>query len=786
MMRMPRQLPWKLRCTVALLLAAGCGGGSAGPRPQATGGPDAPTPTPIAAPTPTAAAACSGPFDDGEVFVTVLELLGAPSRNGLGNTPSIPFRTWKRVLVRTHLGQVDVLDFAGDGAPEWRGPIYFSSPDVAWSWSAGFLVPEAPSPTGAVLLRSDDAGVTWHTVSPISGAERRLDVVVDEESARGWTLGTYESRASFGTPGPFVFAGSIATDRWQQIDEVPVGEFLKPVWMGLGTRGGRVEVVRWWPALELYDVTDPDTVTVSRIDAPDAFQPNEYATYGDRGWIAGVLGGQPQILVSGADGAWDAVPVADVAQGSISWLDFADAQHGFACGWELIPSAPDGARFCVFSDDGGRSWARGDVPQGMALLGVARSRCRDGGVAASSSPWWGSPSAEVLTTVDGGRTWSSEALPRLGDSMQMGPTVANSRTGESTRGVPLPEASPIALPPPAPEIPADAPGPILWAAGDSVAYGPAILGLLLRSDDGGQTWIEALGRPGGSFRDVDFVDRRTGWVVGGGRILRTDDGGASFVDQTANVELDGPLSEARVVSAADASHAIVVGNGRPAGADYTRDIVLFTSDGGASWRVADVPATEFPPVLGKACLTTGGSGMLIVDSLGATTADAGATWTFGADFPNGPPFQFNDPGLECSGRSDLWILAEGRDDDTLWHSPNGGRTWTNLIREVGLVAWSWARTVGTFLSSGDGWLVVEESDAVAIPVRTRDGGRTWTELPSPFAPRQHAETLAFGENGTGVVLTTDRVAWRTTDGGASWSAGVLPGGFMPLAMDAVP
>jgi len=784
---MPHSLPWKTLCIGALFLGAGCGGGSAGQRsPETDDPPGAATPTPSAAPSPTAAAACSGPFDDGEVFVTVLELRGAPSRNGLGNTPSIPFRTSKRALVRAHLGRVEILDFAGDGAPEWRGPIFFSSPGVAWSWSAGYLVPESPFPRGAVLLRSDDAGVTWQDVSPIAGAERRLDLVVDEKSAFGWTLGTYESRASFGTPGPYVFAGSVATDRWQQVDEVPVGEWLKPVWMGLGTRGGRTEVVRWWPDLELYDVSNPDAVTVSRIDADAGFQPTEYATYGDRGWIAGMLGGQPQILVSSADGAWDAVPVADVAQGSISWLDFADAEHGFACGWEQAAADPAGARFCVFSDDGGWSWSRGDVPPGLVPLHVARSRCLAGGVATASSPWWSpSPRAEVLTTFDGGRTWSSEALPRLGDSMQTGPTLANSRTGESTRGVPVPAASPIVLPPPAPGIPEDAAGPILWAAGDSVAYGPAILGLLLRSNDGGRTWIEALGRPGGSFRDVDFVDRRTGWVVGGGRILRTDDGGASFVDQTGHFE--GLLSEARVVSAADARHAIVVGQGLPAGADYSRDIVLFTNDGGASWRVADLPATgEFPPVLGDACVSTGGAGVLIVDSRGATTADAGATWTFDAGFPNGPGFQFDDPGLVCSGRSDLWILAEGRADDTLWHSPNGGRTWTDRTRQVGLIASSRARTVGAFLPSGDGWLVVEESDGVAVLVKTKDGGRTWAELPGPFAPLQHAETMAFVENGTGVVLTTDRAAYRTTDGGASWSAGALPGGFMPLAMDAVP
>jgi photosystem II stability/assembly factor-like uncharacterized protein len=371
--------------------------------------------------------------------------------------------------------------------------------------------------------------------------------------------------------------------------------------------------------------------------------------------------------------------------------------------------------------------------------------------------------------------------------MQMGPTVANSRTGESTRGVPIREASPIRLPPPAPAIPAGAPGPILWAVGDSVAHGPTILGVLLRSDDGGVTWIEAFGRAGGSFRDVDFLDRQTGWVVGGGRILRTDDGGATFVDQTANVDLAGPLLEARVVSAADASHAIVVGYGLPAGAEFPHDVLLHTDDGGASWRVADVPATgPFAPDLDGACLTADGSGILMVETLVATTDDGGATWAFESDFSTGARLGFNDPGLLCSGASDLWILAQGREPETLWHSRSGGRIWEDLTGRVGLVASYNARTVGTFLPSGDGWLVVEESDAVAVPVRTRDRGRTWTELPSPFAPLQHAETIAFGENGTGVVLTTDGMAHRTADGGASWETGTLPETFMPLGMDAVP
>jgi photosystem II stability/assembly factor-like uncharacterized protein len=776
---MKRPPPWTLLWAVTLLLGAACGSGSSGDGSP----PAAATPTPVAVPTPTAAAACRGPFDEGEVFLTVLELLGASSRNGRGNIPSIPFRSFKRVLVRSHLGEVEVLDFEGDAAPEWHGPIFFSSPEVAWSWSAGYVVPESAPPGEAVLLRSEDAGVTWEAVSPIAGAARRLDVVVDEASARGWNLNVNESLASFGTPGPYVFAGSIATDAWEQVEEVPVGEWLKPVWMGLGARGGRVEVVRWWPELELYDVSDPDAVTVSPIEADAGFQPTEYATYGDRGWIAGQLDGRPRVLVSEDDGVWASVPLTDVPQGWISWLDFADPEHGFACGTEPTPADPAGGRFCAFSDDGGRSWSRGDVPPGLGVLGVARSRCLGGGVASWSSPWWSrSPTAEVLATVDGGRTWSSEALPLLGDSMQMGPTVANSRTGESTRGVSIREASPIRLPPLAPDIAADAPGPILWAVGDSVAHGPAILGLLLRSDDGGRTWIEAFGRAGGSFRDVDFLDRRTGWVVGGGRILRTDDGGVTFVDQTANVDLAGPLTEARVVSASDSSHAIVVGHGLPAGADFPQDVLLHTDDGGASWRLADLPGTG---PLDGACLTADGSGILIVESRVAITADAGRTWAFDG-FADDDGGGFDGSGLVCSGASNLWILAQGREDETLWHSRNGGRTWEDLTARVGLVASYNARTVGTFLPSGDGWLVVEESDGVAVPVRTEDEGRTWTELPSPFAPLQHAETMAFGGNGTGVVLTTDRAAHRTTDGGASWEVGVLPEGFMPLAMDAVP
>lgn len=759
----------------AFALALGCGSGS-GQGPSVSPSPIVATPSP-GSPTPTpdpSHIVCEDAFEEGEVFLAVAQIYGVAPSNGIPST--------KRVLIRTHRGEAEVLDFVGDNQPEWRGPIFFSSPEVAWSWSQG--------DTNVVLLRSGDAGITWQRVSSIpQGGNRRLDLHVDEQRELAVALLVYEGRGSFGTPGPFVYRSTrLGTDDWQQAD-VPLPEFLQPVWFGLGARGGRIEVPRRWPGLEIYDVTGEVVATPVELD--ETFQPSEYATFDDRGWIGGTFVPEsaddfvPAVLASGADGEWQLVPVDGVARGRVAVLDFATAEQGITCGADFI--APHSADFCAFSDDGGRSWTRGALPaDGLYFVrGVARSRCGAGAVAVSYS--FKEPPVAVLTSDDGGRGWSEQLLPRLADRLDIGPLTRNSRPGESTASVVVAPAAPLELPEPAAPIAPQAPGPIVWAAGDTIERGATIMGLLLRSEVAGESWTPVLGVPGGSLSSVDFVDRRYGWVVGAGRILRTVDGGATFVDQTGGVALEAPPRQTRIVSAGDAERAIVVATGRPAGVEFDHDVLLVTGDAGDSWRLATLPDFEIvgAPRLGDACLAGGGAGILMAETRVLLTRDGGETWDFVPDFPSF--FRGEPPAFYCSGREDLWIVGSNVDPGpvTLWHSPDGGRTWRDLSEAVGAPP-EGGRPVASFLASGSGWIVLPRRGETPQVLRTQDGGASWAALASPFLDGELPVAIAFSDDRHGVLLTSQRRALDTVDGGETWAETPAPADFAPLALSVAP
>ncbi|NOX65718.1 MAG: T9SS type A sorting domain-containing protein [Chlorobi bacterium] len=82
-----------------------------------------------------------------------------------------------------------------------------------------------------------------------------------------------------------------------------------------------------------------------------------------------------------------------------------------------------------------------------------------------------------------------------------------------------------------------------WAAGTYFAEnnqpGDPTYGHILRTTDGGQTWSEYVTDDGFSLRDIFFIDKNTGWAVGGNAdhyeypLLHTIDGGISWSKQSS-------------------------------------------------------------------------------------------------------------------------------------------------------------------------------------------------------------------------------------------------------------
>ncbi|MHC4494101.1 MAG: WD40/YVTN/BNR-like repeat-containing protein, partial [Planctomycetota bacterium] len=117
-----------------------------------------------------------------------------------------------------------------------------------------------------------------------------------------------------------------------------------------------------------------------------------------------------------------------------------------------------------------------------------------------------------------------------------------------------------------------------------VVGGGADTGVLLRTDSGGRSWRSCLGVVpetcrSTSFRDVSFVDRETGYVVGErGVILKTVDGGDSWTacESGADVWL-------RALHLVDAQRAYVAGSA---------GVLLRTENAGASWERVRLDRSE--------------------------------------------------------------------------------------------------------------------------------------------------------------------------------------------------
>jgi photosystem II stability/assembly factor-like uncharacterized protein len=136
-------------------------------------------------------------------------------------------------------------------------------------------------------------------------------------------------------------------------------------------------------------------------------------------------------------------------------------------------------------------------------------------------------------------------------------------------------------------------------------------GSIIRTEDGGATWVHQTSGTTNHLLEVFFTDANTGTAVGnGGTILRTTDGGATWVSQAS-----GTYEELAGVWFTDANTGTVVG---------LYGTILRTTDGGATWGSQTSGTSDD---LSGVCFTDANTGTAVGN--GGTilrTMDGGAAW----------------------------------------------------------------------------------------------------------------------------------------------------------------
>lgn len=277
---------------------------------------------------------------------------------------------------------------------------------------------------------------------------------------------------------------------------------------------------------------------------------------------------------------------------------------------------------------------------------------------------------------------------------------------------------------------------------------------ILRTEDGGRTWIDVHAGPGGFTR---FVDERTASFVGPDpfdTIVTTHDGGRTWATATIAPPADGgPLQ--LTFASADVGFATFWREGSRPGA-----LAVFrTDDGGATWTGPVVgDESNLPSYMGKAEAQGGDAGLIWAwpgkadnqpfDNRFSLSADGGANWVvrpFPVD-PLTPAAELKNPvSIRSDGAGHLLMVIG--DAPAIFDSRDDGRTWTRLR--------AWSKPVEIELRSMTDWTSVAWNGSFIDT--TIDAGATWRHtIASGPAPLHSTlgvhSTVTFGSPDIGLLL----------------------------------
>ena len=258
-------------------------------------------------------------------------------------------------------------------------------------------------------------------------------------------------------------------------------------------------------------------------------------------------------------------------------------------------------------------------------------------------------------------------------------------------------------------------GNAVWVSGDK--------GTVLRRTVEGGAWfsVSPSGTANLDFRDIEAVDDRTVFLLSSGegpksRIYQTKDAGTSWVLLATNLEPKGFWD---CMSFWDPTHGIIVGD--PVDGRFT---ILTTSDG-LTWQKLKGPQAN--------------------KDEGAFAASGTCVFT--------------------RGTREVWFGTGGPGGGRVFHSEDGGQTWSvakTPIRHdsasAGIFSLSFSDSLHGTAVGGDYMKPGESTGNVVI---TQDGGKNWT-VPSGAGPGGYRSAIVDG------IATGPTGTEETKDGGKTW------------------
>jgi photosystem II stability/assembly factor-like uncharacterized protein len=218
---------------------------------------------------------------------------------------------------------------------------------------------------------------------------------------------------------------------------------------------------------------------------------------------------------------------------------------------------------------------------------------------------------------------------------------------------------------------------------------------------------------------VAFPDQSNGIAVGDfGTILRTSDGGTTWIDQTI-----APSASAMFLSSlafGSPSVGIVVGrlDSTLSTRTLTRSLILRTVDGGKNWRRIEPPQPNDRPLRGisfgglTVATAVGDSGLIL------RSTDSGISWFAQSGIPDPetrivPPPKYQLNAVSFAGPQIGISVGEG---GSIMRTTDGGKTWSVVV------SGTTANLFGVSTPNGINAIAVGSGGTALVSV---DGGGSW-------------------------------------------------------------
>jgi photosystem II stability/assembly factor-like uncharacterized protein len=311
-------------------------------------------------------------------------------------------------------------------------------------------------------------------------------------------------------------------------------------------------------------------------------------------------------------------------------------------------------------------------------------------------------------------------------------------------------------------------------ANTGIAVGIGMSGsVILRTTNGGENWTAQTSGTSVPLYGASFIDGNTGTVVGvGGTILKTTNGGENWTSQTS-----GTTSQFWSVHFTDANTGTAVGAG---------GTIRRTTNGGNNWisQVSGVTHTLY-----SVAFTNQNNGIIVGMGNILTTTNGGDTWITNTQITES---LFNIDFLDANtgiAVGDIGTIVKTTDGGQNWEYKTGGpapeyrgaffttRSTGVLVGSEGVITrttnggqnWVSQESGTTNLLSGIFFTGINTGIAVGALgtiIVTTDGGSTWSPQASGVAVT--LSDIFFINASTGTIVGNTGTIIKTTDGGASW------------------